>query len=364
MPDYNPILRQIPEETGTFELTLTNAGNIQRHISVGASDQNKRFDYRFNPATADLQPGEMGQIQLNTMPKKWWQRPLWGKPLAFNFDLELNNALLPTVAEPTSLPLLPATLPQGKIHWQARPWWVLALLIAAIVLTIAGLSLYMWRNILRPLDAPEITAFGITKLNPLSTREPIRQEGKADALLRLDWQVKHFEAVHRITIVRLEKGIETQRKTYFFDIKRPDHKLPPHLEHKDQDQASNFCEQQPNEAEKARSQIVLVASPFFNIPYPQLKAVHPTILTCNGMTTETKEAGSYTFQIQVFSSPQQKEPIVAQTTDTIAIKPADEPKIVSLMPTQLIYQEGQGTNATAVQSTDNLDQCSTTTNGR
>ncbi len=335
-----PELRLIPEDPGEFALTLTNTGNIQRKVTIRATDQNKRFAYDINPPVIELVPGKTEQTQLRATPKKWWRRPLRGKPLEFDFDLTLDNTPFPFLPEPTHLPTLPETLPHGKIIWQPRPWWVLASLILAALLAIAAISLYLWRNILRPPDTPEITAFSITD----GDKEPIRQEGKKNALLRLTWQIKHFEYVHRITIIRIEKGIETDRKTYFFGVPIPG-SIPDHLlkgkDLKGKDQTNNFCEQQPNTTEKPRSHLALLPSPVLGIPYPTLKPVSPALLTCNGITTGTKEAGNYTFQIQVFTSPQQKEPVATQTTDTIVIKPADDPKIVSFAPTQLVYQEGQ-----------------------
>ena len=67
-------------------------------------------------------------------------------------------------------------------------------------------------------------------------------------------------------------------------------------------------------------------------------------LTCNGIITETKKAGDYTFQMQVFRIPTdpkipEKDPIATRTTDTIAVKPDDEPQILSFAPTRAIYQE-------------------------
>lgn len=359
-----PLIRRIPEEAGTFQLEVINLGNIKRSLLMRASDRNAFFDYTLEPLALDVSPGQQTQVGLIAKPRKWWRRPWRGKGLEFPFELELCNRQDSLAAEPLSvsevayLPALPSSLPQGTIVWQPRPWWLLLLLIGLPLLALIGLAIALWLNRPRSPEPPQVLGFGATKV------DKGYQEGKGEPI-RLDWAVSQLEQIDRITIIRLERGVETYRKNYYFNrIDDPQkNKISSHLQLKPGSQRkTNFCKEQPilKDAIEPKRRSNPLSLPFFPSSASSPSNSFTTTLVCQGIYTPTQKAGEYTFQIQVFQkqpneTAQSKDPIATRTTDTMTIKPSDEPQIVSFAPTQLLYQEPSPQTGTVASQVNNLE---------
>jgi hypothetical protein len=382
-----PDLCHIPQDPAQFAVTLTNLGNMKRCITVNARDRDRLFTYQTRPALVELDPGDVVQIDLKPKPRQRWKRPWRGKGIEIPFDLELENALnYPTAPALADAIALPEALPQGTLIWQARHWslrWLLMLIPLLALLGLLGAAVLFWLTRPIPLK-PEILAFGPSPLStanepqqpslidqerktgsvwfiwsvanmlgfsPPPIRDqpkilrPIYQEGKTGPI-RLAWKVTNMQKIDHITVMRLEKGVETYRKTYYFDGKlqdplklKPDPAIP--------DRLKQGCELTPQTI-KTGTKLEMVPGSIFGLPFshPKLsdRQENTTTVTCQGMLTPTQKAGDYTFQMQVFAVPESgqplaKDPIATRTTDTIAIKPDDTPQILSFAPTQSLYQE-------------------------
>lgn len=355
-PDLTPLLRQIPQDSSQFDFQLTNLGNIKRNVTIRAGDLNQLFVYMPDPCVVELDPGSIVNIDLNVKPRHQWKRPLRGKGVEIPFAIELENTRDPFLKEPASIPALPE-ISQGTLIWKARPWWFLGLLISLPLLGLIGIALLFWLTRPIPQKLPEILSFEIMPL--LKQGKPDKktldyQEGKTEPV-RLNWEVDNWQQVDRIVIVRLEKGVETYRKNFSVQAWQKyweDHnheKFEPYLDLKNKDgteKDKNFCKATKLTPTVVGSQLQPQPLNFLGLSYPKLvdQTQLSSKLTCTGIITDTKKAGDYTFQMQVFRIPKdpklpEKEPIATKTTDTLSVKPDDDPQILSFAPTQAIYQE-------------------------
>lgn len=355
-----PPIRIIPEEPGDFTLTLRNLGNTRRQLLLSVNDQERLFKYRPSLAAIDLEPGESFPIPLEAKPQKFWRRSLRGKNLEFGFDVGLTNRIDPSVSEPPILPKLPDLLPQGTIIWRSRPVWLLWLLLLLALSSLLGALFVLWFNLLRPTVTPEVLAFAPSA--PPNKAQSY-QEGDGEQI-RLDWAISHLEQIEKVTVIRLERGTETFRKSYFLQ-----HAVPEHLARKDANQTNNFCWATEDQPEKGRSHIGLKPVQFLgvSIPLPGLIVAPSSTLSCQGIITPTRQAGDYIFQIQVFTDLKQKDPIATRTTDSVSIKPLDKPQIIAFTPAQLVYQEAAAaetaqTGGTGTNSSTALGQSSSASN--
>jgi hypothetical protein len=64
-------------------------------------------------------------------------------------------------------------------------------------------------------------------------------------------------------------------------------------------------------------------------------------LNCKNLPTETKQAGQYTFKVEVYPQGQNK-PSDTKETDTITIEPIDTPKIIQFSSSKPVYLETLG----------------------
>lgn len=351
--DLAPPLRQIPQDPSQFDFQLTNLGNIKRNVTIRAGDRDQTFVYTPAPCVVELDPGSVANINLNVKPRHRWKRPLRGKGTEIPFAIELEDTHDPFPKASAFIAESP-NIAQGTILWKARPWWLLWLLILLPLLGIAGIALLFWLT--RP-KLPEILSFAVTppiKQDKPDEKASAYQEGKTEPV-RLDWEVDNWQQIDRIVIVRLEKGVETYRKNFSVQDWRKywqEHgEFESYLNRRNSDgtqKDKNFCEVSESKSTKAGSQPRLETFNFLGLPLPDPTSANQpqpsSKLTCKGIITETKKAGDYTFQMQVFRIPKdakspEKDPIATQTTDTIAVKPDDEPQIISFAPTQAIYQE-------------------------
>jgi hypothetical protein len=359
----NPLLRRIPAEPGRFELRLRNQGNIHRHLIIRVSDQEQLFSYVLQTARVAIAPDQSAQIDLIAKPRKWWKRSLRGKDREFQFDVELSNAANAadsTLLETTYQPQLPS-LPQGTIVWQSRPWWQVWLPLALFLALIGAIAFLLWP---RSTPPPTVLAFDPSPTQTDPPR-PEYQEGKQNQIpVRLDWKISHLEQISRVVVIRSAQGIETYRKSYFFNrAEDNDQSIPLHLQPQNNNQpqndnqsqnnnqsqdGNNFCESTQEALDPPRLKLTLGTYPLLGLklPYPYISRTsgNTEVLVCKGIYTPTQKAGDYTFQIQVFpiapaEKPAPQTPMDTRTTDTVTVKAADNPEIIDFAATQMIYQE-------------------------
>jgi len=343
----HPLLRQVPDEAGEFRVELINRGNIRREISILAGDREKLFDYTLKPPQVLILPGENKRISLRAKPRKWWRRPFRGKGLEFQFDIKLENALAevsPAISrfpEPAQLPTLPQELPQGTLVWQPRPWWLLWLLALLALGTLGLIALIIWWKVFNlPIPpSPEVIRFSNAVDNSTKTGK-VYQEGYGDAI-RLDWEISGLSKIYQVTVIRLEGNVEKERKSYIFNGT-----IPEHLQ-KRENQTNNFCWEKSdgivhNSSPKRHESISFTPLKIdnFSLKKDIEKAKKTSVLNCQGIITSAKEAGNYNFKIEVFTEPNQNEPIAYQMADTITINPTTpQPKIIELFSTKPFYEE-------------------------
>jgi hypothetical protein len=324
-----PLRQTLPEQSGEFEIELVNTGNIRRKLTIQAQDAERMFSYWPRPATVALNPGEAEAIVLKARPKKWWRRPLRGKGLELEFDLELEN--LQTTPEPSYSPALPTKSTQGAIVWQARPWWALWIPLLLALGLVGFLALLIWFYVSRPPLSPEVLEAKSTQRIYAAQNDPIR----------LNWKITHPNKIEKVVVTQLERGAETASKLFYFKGA-----VPEPLRKTGQD--TGFCEIVEDKTNSNPTPSSWFGLPnFFGSPR---KSESVKLLQCNGMRVQdeadlgsgasrTQKPGEYHFKIQVFSQPGQSSPIAAITTETVTVKPPDPPKLISFAPTQPQYNE-------------------------
>jgi len=315
----HPVLRQVPDELGEFEVELTNQGNIRREIAILASDREKLFTYTPEPPLVPILPGDTQHVTLKVKSQKWWRRPFWGKGLEFKFDIELTNTIvetarvLPLLPEHAAPPALPKDLPQGTLVWKPRPWWLLWLLMLLALGTVGAIAFIIWWQFFKPPASPKIIKFDTTK--------KVYEESKGESI-SLNWYISNLSELKQVTVIRRERNQETERNSYDFS-----QGIPNELKRKISNQKNNFCKP---------------------ITERNIKGV-----SCTGIITNTRKSGDYTFQLQVVPKPSQKlfsksiqnKFSDSQETDTVKINPVISqplpplPKIIDLSSTKAIYEE-------------------------
>lgn len=316
--ELHPVVRKVPREAGEFEVEVSNQGNINRELTILAADEEGIFTYTPAPPLVRLSPGDTSTVALKVKPRRWWRRPFRGTALEIDFDVELENAnellLIPETSKP---PALPKDLPRGTVVWESRPLWLLWLLIALALGTIGAIALYLWWLFFKPLPfppSPKVLQFDNTTVEVDGKQEKKEyQEGYGDAI-RLDWKISNLSQIEKVTVIRLEQNVETDRKSYFFNeknVKIPSHLLPV------KNQINNYCLEETQDK-------------------------NSDILICKGIITNAKKAGNYTFKILVFPQPNQKDPSDTRISDTITIKPVTPlplPKVIDFSSTKPSYEE-------------------------
>jgi hypothetical protein len=297
-----PTFQRVPADGGRFDLTLMNPGNVTRTVSVRASDPEHLFRYIVDPDRVTLEPGTLTSLPLQATPKKWWRRA-WrgrGQDLQFNLELEEFYRDQPPTAS------ISGTSTQATILWQARPWWVLALLVLAGLGAMGAIAfLILSRTVFKPIPppppSPQILSVS-NAIDPATGKPQIYQAERGDPI-RLDWTISHLPDIDRVTIIHLQQGVEIDRKSYNFAGN-----IPPALQQRNQ---IGFCE---------------------SIKVPEVDT-----LRCQGIVTTPAQPGTHTFQLQVFAKDRQI-PVQSMTTDSIAIAPIPKPAILQISPTASVYQ--------------------------
>lgn len=340
--EMRPQSRRIPREIGQFEIELVNKGNIEREIAIRARDYEEVFVYNFEDDIIRLAPGEIRNVPLKVKPKKWWRRHWRSKGLPLTFDVEIENIINAT--SDAYVPALPKTAPQGKLLWEPYPWWMFWMLLLLGLGTVGILAFVIWWNLLRekiPLPTPKVIKF--------ETAAKSYQEGKDDAI-RLNWEISHLKQIEKVTVIRLESNVETERKNYIFKDGVPSELKP------GKKNLNGVCSHATTVTKESSN----IGKPSFlpnwlplSLPVNSGTDVKIDNLKCKGIITTAQKPGNYTFKIEVFSKQNSEQVVSSQITDTIAINPATPlplPKILDLSSTVPNYEEAIPQDPTKVTS--------------
>lgn len=318
----HPQEQKIPQESGKFEIDLINLGNITRKLKITAKDEEEIFSYPLEPAIVKILPGETKTVELKANPKKWWVRGWKGKPLAIPFYIQLENTDLNT-----QFTQLPQQLPQGKLIWQSRAWWLLWLLILLGILGIGAIALAIWWNFFgREIPTPQVEKFeAIYKTDEKNTE--VNNQNNQEKNITLAWSISNRKQVEKVTVIQMQDNKETNRKNYIFKDQIPD-------------ELTNKCGKPPIIENKRKSNFF--GLPIINKDQPPNKAKILEDLRCANVNTIAAKPGNYTFKIEVFSQANPEKPVSSQITDTVKIKPTTPlplPKIDKFESTKPAYQE-------------------------
>jgi hypothetical protein len=296
--ELHPFLLRIPMQEGRCEVKLINQGNITREIAIAASDRDRLFSYTPEFPAVLLPPSSTSNIPFKLQPRKWWRRPFWGKALEFNFDIQLENnrvLLLPETLKPSALP---KELPQGTLIWEPRPWWqvwlpLLLLLLLLLELISVGAFLFWQKAFIQPkihrLEA-------VTKVYQELAAKPVNLNLTLTNWRSWEFKNRKFQNITKLSLVKIiPQSREGNGKVRSYGY----------------NELLQFCQQSNNQ------------------------------LNCKNLPTETKQAGLYTFKVEVY--PQgQNTPSDTKETDTITIEPIDRPKIFQFSSSKPVYLETLG----------------------
>ncbi|MFB2835629.1 hypothetical protein [Floridanema evergladense] len=290
--ELNPFLLKIPSQPGIFEVKLFNQGNIRREVVIFASDREELFAYTPEFSPVELLPGYVNNIPLKVQPRKWWNRPLWGKGKEFNFNLGVENYRLLVLPETAKPPALPKELPQGTLIWEPRPWWQFLLPLFLLILLALGIisigAFLLWQQL---LVKPKIdTLKPVSSIYAEINRQPISLNFQISNWQFKNWKFQNTNRLKNVKIIPQSREGVGEIISY------------------DYNELKKFCPQSPQGD-----------------------------LNCT-VPTKTTTAGAYTFKVELYS-PGQNQPSDSKETDTVTIKPIATPKIINIFATKKIYQE-------------------------
>jgi hypothetical protein len=339
-----PRYRTIPAEAGEFKVRLLNQGNIKRMVEVEASDREGIFRYiadqsniiviphRSPPHCPNHDNSDPPTVTLKAIPRKWWRRPLWGKGMAIEFNLALQEVKQDAQRGSEYQELLSlANSGQGTILWQPRPLWLLLLLLLPLLAGLAVLGGWLWQRLFAaPLPPPTITQF-----------ETIAPTQDTD-IIPLNWTINQFDQVESVVLTRLDNNAEAYRKNYTpsqlrqqCELSSADRSLSSHSNR------SKWTRLPPWIGQLSR------LFPGNANPTSRVES-GGDLLSCEGVTAPTAAAGSYVFQLQVFANQSNanrrlreqvpNSPTDVATTDTIDVAPPEPlPTIVEFISASSSY---------------------------
>ena len=359
--EMSPNSRKVPLEEGEFEIELTNQGNIKRELKLDIKDKKGIFNYSLRPSIVKILPGVTETVVLKTEPKKWlrWRRHLRGKGLEFTFDVDVNNTkkfLLPETKEELAIP---QSLPQGKILWQSRSWWVLWLLVLLALLGVGGIIVIIWWDVLQskiPQVPPKVEKFE-TKDKKYEKQQKVYQQGEYTEI-PLYWEISDSEKIDKITLILLESNVERNRINYFLSdkISQDKEKKGFALEFGDCNFIGDSSQAQSAKKNRSNQNNPLSLENFLNIPMPFMDTNNDddiNTLSCDFSGQMPQKAGKYNYKLEVFSKQNSERPSSSQITDTITINPPPPlplPNILKLSSSQSVYEEIDANLSTAKQS--------------
>ncbi|MBC7882979.1 MAG: hypothetical protein H7Y37_16935 [Anaerolineae bacterium] len=181
------LLGKVSRSQGRYAIKFYNPGNSIRELAISAKscDEEEGCEYTCEPAKIRLLPGKSTAVELTVKPKNWWQRPLWGASLLFNFQVDLEDA--------RGLPL-PKERPKGILEWLPRPLWQLLLLILGVLGLLAALGYLLYLIFYKP--APPIPPPVVTVFEPVGL--PYSADNASKITLR--FTVTHADQLQQIKL--------------------------------------------------------------------------------------------------------------------------------------------------------------------
>ena len=257
--EIKPLKRTLPKEPGEFEIIITNQGNIQRDFQISGKDKRNLFTYNFESELIELLPGQSEQINLAVKPRWFWfwRRPLWGKGLETNLNIEFQNTQDIVLKNPQKHTALPQDIPEVIVIWSRRPLWVLILLIILAASSLLGGSFYLWWILFRLPPLPRIDTFQATTTTDAETE-------KESVILNL--QILNPQQLERIKVVRTDEN--NSKKYQIFNTSR-------------QCNANNL-------EECISQELTSVCN------------IENKNLNCQQIPVNIKNPGNYTFELQLF----------------------------------------------------------------
>jgi hypothetical protein len=276
--ELETLLGKVSQSPGQYRLKLRNHGNLMRELVVGARSRNETewCDYVYDPTSLRLLIDETAEVSLKVYPcRKWWRRPLFGYGLENPFQVDLQDLQ----KHP-----LPEKLPMGLLVWKARPWWQFLLLLLAGVGALAGLGFLIWVVFFKPSPPPILT-----DLKPDSNRYT------AGDSVRLNWTIENADQLEQITLTSLKDQSASKPLVYGFRYGFPT-------------ELSRLCQMRDRR------------------------------LTCANIDTGARQAGKYTFQLQI-KSKSSRQKIERQLN--VEVQPLPQPRVTRLLASQSQLEKGK-----------------------
>lgn len=222
--EMSPLVQTIPQKRRRFSnqaefvLQVTNKGNIEREILMQAKDLASIFNYAFAPSPLQLSPGKTATVALIARLRRWksWLRPFWGKGWEIPFDVELENANPFILAKTNKPPRVAPPLPPSRLIWQARPLWVISLIIFLMLL---GLGALLWKLLYLP-PLPKIV-----KIYPYSREAKNSQKFQEDenTPVQLHWELDRLSQLSQLQVTAINgENQEASKATYVFNAAIPE----------------------------------------------------------------------------------------------------------------------------------------------
>jgi len=278
-PESRDQTRAISQEEESASATATSFRAGLSQIPLGQNlFSPKQPEQTFNSINVRVLPGTIVSVPLEVKPNNWWRRPIFGGGQLINVGVE--------VADPQEL-ALSTDLVQGNLVWEPRPWWQLLLVILTGVLTLAAIAFLIWWFFFRPPAPPKILEF--------NSRDPLYKEVNGD-FIQLNWQILNPRQIQTIKITGQSSDGTASVQPLSYDFSRG---VPQELK--------PLCLMQKS-------------------------------LICKNVRTDARQAGDYTFQLQVFSKRAKDVPADTVKTNPIKIQPIDLPKIQEFTSAQPVYE--------------------------
>jgi len=126
---------KIKGRSGIYHIKLSNHGNSDITLNLGASDPEESLVYEFDKSSVSIPAGSTAQVSLNV-------KPLKGRPeKTYDFQVEVK----PDKARVSSREIQRA---DGQLEYKKKrfPWWIIGLIIGLLVVAAAAFFLMQLFN--------------------------------------------------------------------------------------------------------------------------------------------------------------------------------------------------------------------------
>lgn len=294
--DLRTIVGRIRRGSGQFELQIDNRGNTARELRFTAREAGEVEDciYTLTPEEFRIRQDERLKMSVEVKPRRWWNRPWWGRGRVYEFYLEPQDL--------HQLPLRPDRV-DGTLIWEARPWWQLLLAILTGLGAIAALILAIWWVFFKPPTPSRILEFA---------SESPRYTAANDDFIYLGWVIDHPRQIRALQIVGKSPDGSITSQAVSYDFTRG---IPEELK--------SLC---------------------------TLKQ----LLQCHNIRTDARRPGDYIFELRLLPK-HAEQPIQSATTSLINIQPLPIPKITNFV-AQLGTREAAEPSPTPIASLSPKDE--------